>query len=268
MKKVLGTLIVLILFISGCNHDKGTFSNLKSMNYRMSDTDLSKIAGEKIYFGHQSVGYNIVNGINLLVNDSQKRLEVIEGFPDKNSKPGFYHSLNGKNCYPIGKIDDFVTKMEGGIGGNVDIAFFKFCYIDFSKETDVDQLFEHYKSSMARLKREFPGIKFIYCTAPLTRNSGWLKTLLKLLLHKGNSDKLDNLKRNEFNQLIHNEYDNKETIFDIAKFESNEYQTYFIKDGIKIYAMDADLTSDGGHLNTLGSEIVAKGLIELLVNMN
>lgn len=268
MKKVLGTLIVLILFISGCNNDKGTSFNLKSMTPKLSDKDLSRLAGKKIYFGHQSVGYNIVNGIKLLINDSQQKIEIIEGLPNKNCKPGFYHSLNGKNYYPVGKIDDFVTKMESGIGANIDIAFFKFCYVDITKETDVDELFDHYKSSMARLKAEFPGTKFIYCTAPLTRSNGRIKTLLKFLLHRENSDKLDNIKRNKFNQHIHNEYDNKEVVFDIAKFESNDYQAFFINNGTKIYTLDPDFTSDGGHLNTLGSKFVAEGLLELLANMN
>jgi hypothetical protein len=268
MKIILGGIIVVTLFLSGCKNNQESQSNLKDMNSKLTDKDLAKLKGMRIYFGHQSVGYNIVNGINLLVNDSQPKLEIIEGLPGKDSKPGFYHTPIGKNYFPMGKIDDFVSKMESGTGSNVDIAFFKFCFVDFSKETNVDSLFEYYKKAMTRLRAEFPATKFIYCTVPLVCNNGQIKTFLKLLLGRGNNNKIENIKRNEFNKLIQNEYDNKEIIFDIAKLESDNYKSYFLKNKTKIFTLNPDFSSDGSHLNDLGSKIVAENLLEIIVSLN
>jgi hypothetical protein len=267
MKSVFKSLIILILLASGCKNDKGSMSNFNSMNLKISEKDLVKLSGKKIYFGHQSVGYNIVYGINLLVNESQLKYKVVEELPDTNSSPGFYHTLNGKNGDPGFKIDDFVSKMENGVGKYVDVALFKFCYVDFTKETDVKLLFDHYKNSMAKLKAEFPATKFVYCTVPVACNKGGIKTFLKQILGRNNG-KVENIKRNQFNQLVHDEYDNKEPVFDIAKFESYENSCFFIEDSEKIYTLYPAYTSDGGHLNTIGSKIVAKGLLDLLVNLN
>ena len=266
MKNFLRITVIFILLFSGCKNDRNSVNNLGIMDTKISQKDVTNLSGEKIYFGHQSVGYNIINGIKLIANENNTKLDIIEGLPGKDSKPGFYHTTIGKNLDPLYKIDDFVAKMESGVAQHVDIAFFKFCYVDFSYSTDIDQVFEHYKESMIKLKTEFPNTKFIYCTAPLVAESSKIKSLLRFLLGRKSSDKLDNIQRNKFNQLIHNEFDNKELVFDIAKFESNNDRVFFLNGSNKIFTLYSGFTSDGGHLNTTGSKIVASGLLNLLVN--
>ena len=40
-----------------------------------------KLAAKKIYFGHQSVGFNIINGINDLMKENSKiQLKIVEVF--------------------------------------------------------------------------------------------------------------------------------------------------------------------------------------------
>ncbi len=260
-------LLCASLFFLRCNDKNTTSSNLECMNSQSIDSAFSRLAGRKIYFGHQSVGYNIINGLKLLENSSNNKLQIIEGLPDSNSIPAFYHTSIGSNCNPISKIDDFVAKMESHGSAGIDIAFFKFCYIDFSGNTDVDKLFEYYSKSMMRLKQEFPSTKFIYCTVPLFAAESKLKTLIKIILGRGDNNKAENISRNKFNQLLLEHYGKSEAIFDIAKYESNNYQTYFIKDGSKIFTLYPGFTSDGGHLNEVGSKVVATGLLELLVNL-
>jgi hypothetical protein len=238
------------------------------MNSKISENGLTKIATKKVYIGHQSVGYNILNGINILANEFGTKLNIVEGLPDTNCVPAFYHSRIGRNYMPFSKIDEFVAKMEGGIASKVEIAFFKFCYVDFSKDTEINKIFEHFKESMRKLKLEFPDTKFIYCTVPLVSSGVKLKLFMKSLLGRPNNDKMDNIQRNKFNQLILAEYDNKEIVFDIARYESNLYQTYFVMDSCKIFTLNTAYTSDGGHLNDMGSKVVAKGLLELLCNLN
>ena len=47
----------------------------------------------------------------------------------------------------------------------------KFCYVDFLKETDVNDVFTHYKKNLIILKNKRPDIKFVHFTVPLMKRS-------------------------------------------------------------------------------------------------
>jgi hypothetical protein len=121
---------------------------------------------------------------------------------------------------------------------------------------------------MLQLKHDFPETKFIFCTVPLVSESGRLKTLLKLLMGKGNTNRTENIQRNKFNQLLLKQFASSEIVLDIARFESNNYQTFFMNNNTKIYTLYPGYTTDGGHLNDEGSKVVGNSLLELLANMN
>ena len=59
--------------------------------------------------------------------------------------PVFAHDAIGINRDPWSKVNDFCDLMEGELGGMVDIALFKFCYVDLKRKTDIDSLFNHYR---------------------------------------------------------------------------------------------------------------------------
>ena len=58
--------------------------------------------------------------------------------------------------------------MRSGLGQHVDVAMMKLCYVDINSGTDVDALFATYRTTMAALQREVPGVTFIHVTVPLT----------------------------------------------------------------------------------------------------
>ncbi len=200
-----------------------------------------------VYFGHQSVGYNIVSGAQALVGnwlwfrETTNPFFVFEGV--------FAHSSNGSNGDPKGKTAAFAATIRGGVGARANIAFFKYCYVDISSSTNVADVFADYQSTMAALKSEYPNVHFVHVTAPLMTGA--------------NSD---NPHRETFNNLMRQAYAGVEPVFDLAKIESTRpdgtSETY---NGVR--ALVASYSSDGGHLNTTGSDVVAKALLRFLAGL-
>ena len=70
-----------------------------------------RLGQKKIFFGHQSVGNNIIAGLQKLgAENSELKLNIvrIEQFGPLGD-PGFYHSDIGKNDYPKTKIVYFLV---------------------------------------------------------------------------------------------------------------------------------------------------------------
>ena len=136
-------------------------------------TALQSLSTKAIYFGHQSVGFNIMGGVEALVAATSGVVpQVVETSDPAAMKRGvFAHSGNGSNGDPAGKTAAFATAILGGVGGRVDIAFFKFCYVDFGGSTDVESVFTDYQSKMAELKSAYPSVHFVHFTVPLTTGS-------------------------------------------------------------------------------------------------
>ncbi len=221
---------------------------------------LENIAGKRIYFGHQSVGSNMMKGLQELTeaHDTLK-LNIVETDTAEGIEGAFFaHARIGKNKKPNSKVDDFVRQLESGLGNKVDIAFCKFCYADILPETDVNATFQYYKKAMKGLKEKFPNVAFIHCTVPYYRRTTGMKGILKGMMGK---DK--NVKRNLFNRLMEKEYKSEE-IFDLGKFESTYPDGGREKSGKETYALVAQYTKDGGHLNKKGREVIALQLIDFL----
>ena len=233
-----------------------------------------KLSQKKIYFGHQSVGFNIIDGIkDLMKKNPQIRLNIVETNNPADFKVKlFVHSMVGKNHDPESKISDFEKLMEKGVGSAADIAFFKFCFVDIGAETNVINLFTKYKNSLGQLKRKYPETTFIHVTVPLRTSKTSFKTLIKKILGKKDIWEYDrNINKNEFNQLLRKEYEGKETVFDLAMIEStysDGRMSTFKKEGQIYYSLVPDYSNDGGHLNDAGSKKVAEQLLILLANLS
>ena len=150
----------------------------------LSDQALEKLALAKIYFGHQSVGSNIMEGVNdLMGQDPRLKLKIEETDTPSTFQGGvFSHGPVGKNENPASKIDDFADKINAGVGGKADIAFFKFCYIDVMADRNIDELFSHYRKTMAGLKNSYPKTTFVHVTVPLTIVQTGPKVFIKKMI--------------------------------------------------------------------------------------
>ena len=223
------------------------------------------LAQKKIFFGHKSVGQNIVAGLEeVMARRPLIKLDILEtSDPADLVKPVFAHALIGTNKDPVSKIVRFSQIMDSGVGRSVDIAFFKLCFVDIDHSTDVEALLNSYAHSLARLEAEFPDVRFITVTVPLISRPVGIKARLKKLLGRLPWDEADNVKRNVYNGMLREKF--KGSLFDLAAIESRidgERKATFTKGGKDFELLHRPYTSDGGHLNSTGRQIVA---IELLI---
>ena len=268
---ILSVFIISIVSVSinvlNCKGEnmKVDLSELKAVSQEQWDS----LANKKIYFGHQSVGYNIIDGIKDIIKEIPEiELNIVER-KDANSfdYPIFAHSTVGKNREPLTKLNDFRNIIEKGVGDKVDYAFIKFCYIDIEQGTDLDGLFEHYLNTFSSLKKQYPNIKFIHFTIPLQQANSRFKVILKKLVGKPLVGEGKNIKRNIFNQKLVDKYSDKGMVFDLARFESTytDGKRQFFKSGKQRYfSLVPEYTDDGGHLNVNGRKIIAGQLMKFL----
>ena len=260
------SLVMPLIACEGGNMSHATVSLATIKN--VPDSAWRKLDEKKIYFGHQSVGQNIIEGLELIKKDyPQIKLKIV-AISDASglSGPMFAHSNLGENEDPESKMQAFSTFMEKGIGNSADIAFFKFCYVDITAKSDVEKIFSEYKNAMTNLKKKYPRTVFIHTTVPLTVSQTTLKTLVKRVLGKQDN----NIKRNRLNEMLRQEYAGKEPLFDIAKVEStypDGSRSSFEKGVATYYSLVPQYTDDGGHLNERGQRAVAQELLTLLAQL-
>lgn len=259
----LATLLFCLVFMLSCN-------NGDKMKVTGKWEALSQ---QKIYFGHQSVGFNIVDGIKDIMKENEKlTLNIKETSDPKDfSAPIFAHSRVGQNTDLKSKIEAFEQTINQGIGEKADIAFFKFCYVDIKEQTDVRALFASYQQTIDNLQKTYPDTVFLYATVPLRTVETTWKTWIKKKLGKDHIwEYADNIKRNEFNEMLRNEYGDTNRLFDIAHAESTnadgKSETFTFK-GVEYEALIPEYTDDGGHLNATGRRQVAKHLLTVMAGL-
>ncbi|MBK7857909.1 MAG: hypothetical protein IPJ65_04635 [Archangiaceae bacterium] len=175
------------------------------------------------------------------------------------------HFMVGTNEAPLSKISSFQREMDK-VGASADVALFKFCYVDFNPQTDVDALFGEYQQAMAGLEAKYPKVLFGYATVPLTLVGGGVKGWVQRKLGKGPWGERENVKRHAFNEKLRAAYP-KERVFDLARFEATgddgKLETYEL-DGKMVPKLRADFSDDGGHLNAAGRKVLAARFLEYL----
>lgn len=238
------------------------------------------LSSKKIYFGHQSVGFNIMDGIKEIMKKNPAiRLNLRETKDPGEFKTGiFAHSPNGENLHPKTKVDAFVKTMTSGLGRSVDIAFFKLCFVDINPDTDVKELFKYYKTALTSLKAKYPKVIFIHATVPLTTEDEQLsaadriKDLVKKVLGRrtrAQTAVLSNINKNEYNRLLRDEF-RSDYIIDVEQYESTRpdgTRLISTKEGKKHFSLVPAYSSDGGHLTGIGKIAVADSVLALLAGI-
>lgn len=224
----------------------------------VTDEELAAVADQRIFFGHMSVGKNIISGLRGLSEahgvEAPDFLEIPVGgqAPLEEGTGVFAHTLIGENRHPFRKLENFEAMLRGGLADEVDTAMLKFCYIDIRWDIDVDKLFAAYTAAMEGLQADFPDVRFIHTTAPLTTGPYGLKDHIKQMVGRD-----DNANRAHYNDMIRATYGGDE-LLDVATLEST---TPDGEAGAQLYD---GYSSDGAHLNGTGSALVAAELVKLL----
>ena len=218
----------------------------------------------KVFFGHQSVGRNLLEGVREAA-PKDLRVGKIGDTPGPNELLLSEADI-GENEKPLTKIAAFeriVTENAAGLNA----AMFKFCYIDFSAGTDTKALFDAYVAAHARLHAAHPKILFAHVTTPLTVVQSGPKAWLKKLTGNAPWGYVENQKRAEWNALLRARYAGNEAIFDLADLESRDDAGDPVSYDVSGRAMPmlfAGYTSDGGHLSDKGKTKLAAAFVRFV----
>ena len=266
---------VIFFLLLGLLSCKGGETNMNIVKlYSMKDIPAAgwkQLSEKRIYFGHQSVGFNILDGAKEVMQaNPQIALRIFETRKAADMTPGVLgHTTVGKNTDPQSKCDDFAG-IVNAVGKSADIAVLKFCYVDFTDKTDVNKVFDYYQQTISELKRKYPSTTFVHMTAPLTTIQTGIKARIKEIIGKPVGGYADNIKRNQFNEKLKKTYEGKEPIFDLAGIES----TY--PDGTRAFFKTTtgacpflvpEYTMDGGHLNAKGQRFIAEQFLIMLASL-
>ena len=226
------------------------------------------LAARRVFFGHQSVGANVIQGITEVLADHPEigltlvaRRDLLGSAP-----PGFYHATVGRNQHPDEKLQDFGRVLSDGSFPSGSVGFVKFCYVDVTHETHSEALFEAYRQRMAELKANNPGVTIVHFTMPLRTDEGRLRSWVQKV--RGRATERDrNVVRNRYNALLRSAYLGTEPVFDLAAIESRNRDgsvSGFQRNDVLIQTLAPELSSDGGHLNEVGRRLVAEHLLVFL----
>lgn len=220
---------------------------------KIPQTYLDQARNLDIFFVHASVGMGMVNGLKSLEKANATRYTLIR--PGTGTPATWFDTNNGLidnvdwagmggNGNPLGKIKGFNELIRNrGYGASADVAFFKFCYIDFGPTTNVAQIWTSCRDTMTSLEVAYPGVKFV-----------WLTTALHALGTLGN-------KRAEYNQLVRDHCRiHLKPLFDLAALESHDPDGNLALDDFNQETIYAGYTDDNGHLSSSGRERVARAL--------
>jgi hypothetical protein len=225
----------------------------------------------RVFFGHQSVGSNIVDGLA----DVQRAgggfefpiVCVDSGVPD--AGPFFSHARLGRNGDPRSKTDAFVEMLERGLGSRVNVAFHKYCYADIDAGTDPDALFSDYCRAMHAVGRRWSDVAFLHVTVPLMQVQAGPKALVKKWLGREPDHYADNIARERFNDRMRAAFGGR-CLFDLASIEASAAGVALHTQAFgttRVLSLRPEYTDDGAHLNQRGRRHVARTLVGLLADL-
>lgn len=235
----------------------------------ISEAQLAKLKSMRILFGHQSVGKNIMDGLQSLGSENPPySLNIVEtDFPEKVAGPVFAHFRVGANMTPDSKIESFKEHVAKS-GNAVDLASFKFCYVDVGPDTDGELLFQKYQKMMTEIRKQFPALQIMHVTIPLKAIDGGMKGIVKKIMGKSTGEEA-NVNRTRYNDLLRKEYQGKEPFFDLAALESTApdgSRVEGMKKGSRYEALYPQYSDDGEHLNAAGAKKSAVGLLQAVAD--
>jgi hypothetical protein len=227
------------------------------------------LASRRIFFGHQSVGRDLMLGLDrvLAAHPDIPVERVSAEDPSAVSGPAFIEARIGRNRLPDSKSDAFEQVLDGGFGDVPGaVAMYKFCYVDFLAGTDPDALFADYADRIDRVRQRHPEITLVHFTVPLHSVPDGVKERLATRLGRPTQTLL-NIKRNRFNELLRNRYGPTEPVFDLALLQSTHADgsaAYVSHRGRRVHVLAREYTYDGGHLTDEAQELMAERLLVFL----
>jgi hypothetical protein len=267
----------MILLATACNCMPGGttvpkegVTNMPQAERAELEADLTVLREARVLFSHHSVGLNILAGVTRLDEElagGRLRLVPLEhaGEPDA---PALMHLSGGRNGDPRSKIDHFAGALQQEWRRRPDLAFMKFCYVDFEPGTDVAGLFAHYRRTLDALKPQFPEVRFAHVTVPLFAQPVDVRSRFRRLLGRQVWEDAANARRSEFNRLLREAYSG-DPIFDLARVEATAPDgslATFQLAGQTYLRLHPGYTDDGGHLNSTGQSAAGLAAVRFMAD--
>lgn len=216
---------------------------------------LKRAQGLRVVFGHESVGFDVIHGLQGLSAADPERYRVTiqpqiqAAWFSRNKGLGefFFHS----NGNAAGKIDDFAQRVRGGFGDCVEVASMKLCYADMTERSDPQAIFDHWRETFEDLEKAYPKVRFVWWTVPVPQPSRLGE------------------KRTAINDLIRAYVrENGKLLLDVADIESHTPEGEAVKHPDGSERLFADYGRDqGGHLNDDGAQRVGRAWWWLLARL-
>lgn len=277
MKRIHISFLLSVLVAASCAGPGEPTDQVASMTIfdgSLSDVDSTAwdgLAERRIFFGHQSVGRNILDGVRRLVDaNPQIGLSVVSSTePAEVHGPALIEGEIGENRYPETKDAAFASALKAGFGDDPGaVAMYKYCYVDMGPQTDPNRLFEEYAAGIERLREEHPGLAFVHFTMPLHQVRTGLIERIATRIGRLTNTAL-NLKRNRYNELLRQRYGGVDPVFDLALIESTRddgTRAYSSYKGERVYMLAPEWTEDGGHLTERGQDRAAEQFLVFLAD--
>ena len=214
----------------------------------------------KVLFCHASVGGTVMNGMvgrNGLADKNPERYRITR---QQNADATWFDTnvgiidishtgwpLNGSK---ILGFDNHIRDLGYGAPLRANVAFMKYCYIDWQTGTDVQQRWDEYRMAMEALETDFPDITFV-----------WWTTAVNTAGDAGDV-------REAFNDLLREYCINKgKILFDLADIESHDAQGNPCYDDIGAEGLYAGYAVDGAHPKGVGQLQLASAMWWLLARI-
>jgi hypothetical protein len=232
----------------------------------------------RTFFAHQSVGADILAGIEQLARDGSCVARVLDlAQANAGIEPDLTHSLLiiheriGVNREPLTKIVAFRDLLDAKHRPEIDVALLKFCYVDITIQADAEALWRHYETAIEQLSTVHPGVHLVHCTVPLRSLPiglyAGLRRALSRSLGRRHPAIAANRARDWFNRQLRDRFGSGHRLFDLAALESrraNGKPCELVEAGTRVPSLAREWTYDGGHLNERGRTMAAAAFLEFL----
>jgi hypothetical protein len=239
------------------------------MNEPALKQQLETLQGGLFYFGHQSVGGNLLQGVQDLAEAQGVTLAVTEVAPTV-ALPGagIAHEKVGSNGRPDLKLEAFEARLRSAELAPVRLAAVKLCYADIGRDADVEALFARYVRTVDALAKARPELTLLHVTTPLTARGDSLRLKVQRALGMAPATDAANLRRHRYNEQLRKRYGG-ERLFDLARLEASAPDgslRLFGAPGAEFPALVEAYTDDGGHLNATGRRRLATAFVAWLAH--
>jgi hypothetical protein len=225
----------------------------------------------KTFFAHQSVGANILTGLEDLAQRGHAAVQILDLTRAHQPLPAqallIIHQCIGVNREPLTKIAAFRELLNAKHRPEVDVALLKFCYVDINTQDDAETLWKHYEAAIEQLSTDQPGVQLVHCTVPLRSLPEGPYAWLRRAQGHRHPAIIGNRARDWFNRQLRAHCGGGHDLFDLAAVQSRgpDGRPCELIDGdTRVPSLAPHWTNDGGHLNERGRTMAAAAFLEFL----